>query len=153
MRRIPRTIGPSQGVQKPRQVRHQQPGVHRRRRQLDRREHVQTRVVVAAGRAASRGRDHARGEGEVRALEHRRPRGLDRQRLLRHGHDHRRRLGPTSHHRGRRCHCHHCCQSSAMLRHGGHGTTLWLFGARCWFGQWCWLDHDSWESARAWLVI
>ena len=44
--------------------------------------------------------------------------GLHRQRLLRHGHDHRHRLGPAPHHRGGGRHHDHCPE---VRRRGGVG--------------------------------
>ncbi|XP_057552849.1 ATP-dependent 6-phosphofructokinase, liver type isoform X3 [Hippopotamus amphibius kiboko] len=86
---------------------HHQPVRGRRRRQPHGRQRLPQRVGRPPAGAAERRQDLREHGADLFAPEHCRAGGLHRQRLLRHGHDHRHGLGPAPHHGGHRRHHHH----------------------------------------------
>ena len=106
--------------------RHRQPRGDRRRRQPQRRRRAASGVALARRRARGRGPHRRSDRGEGHGVQHRRPRGLDRQRHVRHRHhDRRRHRAPPDHRGGGRDRLHRG-QPPAHVRDRGHGPPLRL---------------------------
>uniref|UniRef100_A0A8C3YTV7 Phosphofructokinase, liver type n=1 Tax=Catagonus wagneri TaxID=51154 RepID=A0A8C3YTV7_9CETA len=114
---------PGGGLQ-PGPARHHQPVCHRRGRQPHGSQHLPQRVGQPAGGAGERRQDLGEHGPDPLPPQHRRAGRLHRQRLLRHRHDHRHRLGAAPHHGGHRRHHHHGPEPPEDLRPGGDGASL-----------------------------